>query len=169
MSFTNSSFASSLPQPLSNFNHFSNLKLTRENHPMWSTLVILYLEGQSLFCYVNGDTPYSPQFIQSTDTSTCTSSQTLNLAYSAWYEQYKLILSMLLSTLTESLLTHMVGLKTFREVWLTLERMFSSQSQSRVMHSRYQLTTLKKGAYSIFDFFKRLKPLLTPLLLLMNL
>jgi hypothetical protein len=122
---------------------------------LWSTLIIPYLEGQSLFGYVNGDTPCPPQFIDSTDPSTGTSTQTLNPAYTAWYQQDKLILSLLLSTLSESLLTHVVGLKTSREVWLTLERMFAAQSQARVMHSRYQLATLKKGASSISDFFQK--------------
>jgi hypothetical protein len=159
MSLIHGSSTSSLPQPLSNFNISSNLKLTRENHPLWSTLIIPYLEGQSLFGYVNGDTPCPPQFLESFDPSTGTSTQTLNPSYTAWYQQDKLILSLLLSTVSESLLTHVVGLKTSREVWLTLERMFAAQSQARVMHSRYQLATLKKGSSSISGFFQKAQSL----------
>lgn len=62
---------------------------------------------------------------------------------------------MLLSTLTKSILTHVVGLKTSREVWLTLERMFAAQSQARVIQSRYQLATLKKGASSMSEYFQK--------------
>jgi hypothetical protein len=62
---------------------------------------------------------------------------------------------MLLSTLSESTLTHVVGLKTSHEVWKTLERMFAAQSQAREMQCRYQLATLKKGASSISDYFQK--------------
>jgi hypothetical protein len=49
----------------------------------------------------------------------------------------------------------MVGLSTSRAIWLTLEKLFSSQSQARVIQVRHQLSTLKKGSQSIVDYFQK--------------
>ena len=121
-------------------------------------MIVPYLEGQSPFGYVTGDTVCPPQFLPSSST-TDASTETPNPKFFTWYQRDKLILSLLLSTLTESVLTHVVGLKTSQEVWLTLERMFATQSQARIMQSRFQLATLKKGASSISDYFQKAQTL----------
>jgi hypothetical protein len=120
-------------------------------------LIVPYLEGQSLFGYVTGDTPCPPQYLplDSSTSNTESSLPVLNPAFSTWYQQDKLILSMLLSTLSESTLTHDVDLKTCHEVWKTLERMFPAQSQAREMQCGYKLATLKKWASSISDYFQK--------------
>ena len=60
-------------------------------------------------------------------------------------------------------MTHIVGLSTAHDVWLTLERMFSSQSKARIMQIRYQLSTLKKGSLSVIEYFQKLKQLVDTL------
>uniref|UniRef100_A0A2N9GFK8 Retrotransposon gag domain-containing protein n=1 Tax=Fagus sylvatica TaxID=28930 RepID=A0A2N9GFK8_FAGSY len=54
-------------------------------------------------------------------------------------------------------------LSTAHDVWLTLERMFSSQSKARIMQIRYQLSTLKKGSLSVTEYFQKLKQLVDTL------
>jgi hypothetical protein len=56
-----------------------------------------------------------------------------NLAYALLYQQDKLILSTLISTLSNSVLPYAVGIKTSCEVWLTLEQMFAFESQARIV------------------------------------
>jgi hypothetical protein len=160
MSTISQTSSSTLPSSLN-----PNLKLTHENYTLWSTLIVPYLEGQSLFGYVTRDTPCPPQYPppDSSTSNTESSLPVLNPAFSIWYQQDKLILSMLLSTLSESTLTHVVGLKTSHEVWKTLERMFAAQSQAREMQCRYQLATLKKELLPSPIIFKKLKLLLIPL------
>lgn len=118
-------------------------------------MIIHYLEGQSLFGYVTDDIPCPPKFIASLDATTFITTQLLSPKYSMWYQQDKLILSTLLFTLIESLLIYVVGIKTRREVWLALERMFAAQSHAYVMQLRYQLAILTKGASSISDYFQK--------------
>uniref|UniRef100_A0A2N9G2P8 Retrovirus-related Pol polyprotein from transposon TNT 1-94-like beta-barrel domain-containing protein n=1 Tax=Fagus sylvatica TaxID=28930 RepID=A0A2N9G2P8_FAGSY len=60
-------------------------------------------------------------------------------------------------------MTHIVGLSTAHDVWLTLKRMFSSQSKARIMQIRYQLSTLKKGSLSVTEYFQKLKQLVDTL------
>ena len=63
-----------------------------------------------------------------------------------------MILSALISSLSETVLAHVVKCTTSRDVWLCLERMFTSQSRARSMQLHYQISTLKKGDFSMTDF-----------------
>jgi len=144
-------------QSLLSCNHQITLKLTRDNYLLWRTLMVPYLEGQELLGYVTGTIPCPPQFLSSS--SSTNSAATQNPAYTAWVLQDKLILSAILSTMSETTLTHVVNLNTSREVWSALKKIFSSQSKARVMQCRYQLATLKKGASSIADYFQRVQTL----------
>jgi len=110
-----------------------------------------YLEGQSLLCYVDGSLPCPPQYITA---DTTTIAQTINSAYHTWYHHDKQILFALISSLSVPILATIVGKQTSINLWLTLEKMFSSQSKARIMHSRYELSTLKKGAMSIVEYFQ---------------
>jgi hypothetical protein len=76
-----------------------------------------------------------------------------NPEYSLLYQQDKLIMSALICSLFENLLAHVFGLKTSREVWVTLDKMFASQSKAHVLQNRLQHTSLKNGALSIANYF----------------
>jgi hypothetical protein len=69
--------------------------------------------------------------------------------------QDQLILGALTSSMTESILSHVVKCTTSRDVWLTLERLFTSHSRARTMQVHYQLATLKKGNTSVADYFQK--------------
>ena len=69
-----------------------------------------------------------------------------NPNYNLWVQQDKLVLSIVVSTLFEVVLAHVVRLKTSRDVWTTLEKMFALESKALIMQTRYQLATLKKGS-----------------------
>lgn len=53
-------------------------------------------------------------------------------------------------------MSQVLGLKTSREVWASLENAFAQQSQARVMH---QLQSLKKGSMSVQDYLQTIKSL----------
>jgi hypothetical protein len=55
-----------------------------------------------------------------------------------------MIFSAIISILSVEALPHVIGLSTYREVWLTLDTRFSTQSQSRIPQLKQQLATLKK-------------------------
>ena len=82
-----------------------------------------------------------------------------NPEFLTWVQQDQLIMSTLLSSLTEGVLTQVVGCTTSRDLWMALERMFTSQSQARIMQIHYQLATAKKGGSSISDYFQKFKGL----------
>ena len=82
-----------------------------------------------------------------------------NPAYAFLYQQDKLILSTLISTLSNYVLPYVVGIKASRKVWLTLEQMFAFKSQARIVQIWYQLTSLKKGALVITDYYQKARTL----------
>jgi len=70
-----------------------------------------------------------------------------------------MLLSVLISTLTETLVVHAVGCANVHQLWTTLVSMFASQARSRVMQIHYQLATSKKGSASITEYFQTFKAL----------
>lgn len=57
-----------------------------------------------------------------------------NLAYERWLQQDQMVLSTILSSLSENVLAQVLLLTTAHEVWQALDRMFSSgSSRARVM------------------------------------
>ena len=114
--------------------------------------------GQRVFGFIDGTITPPPQVIPNPDT-TSTIDSIGNPEFLTWVQQDQLIMSTLLSSLTEGVLTQVVGCTTSRDLWMALERMFTSQSRARIMQIHYQLATAKKGGSSISDYFQKFKGL----------
>ena len=74
-----------------------------------------------------------------------------------------MILSALISFLSENVLAYVVKCTTSREVWLTLKQMFTAHSWAQVMNIHYHLSTLKKGDSSIAHYFHKFTGLIATL------
>jgi hypothetical protein len=131
----------------------------RTNYPLWCTIVIPFLEGQNIYGFVNGDVSSPPRLCPASSNTSTSADMIANPDFSLWYQQDKIVLSAIISSLSEDILVHVFGLHTSCDVWLALEKMFASQSKARIMQSRFQLATLKKGSLSISDYFQKAKEL----------
>jgi hypothetical protein len=134
-----------------------NTKLTRDNFRLWKATIVPILKGHSLFGFVDGSFSCPPQNITTETEDGAT--VIINPACKTWQMQDQLILGALTSSLSESVLSHVVQCTTSRETWQSLERMFSSQCKARVMQVHYQLATLRKGNLSVADYFQRFQSL----------
>jgi len=139
------------PTALQHVHHHIFEKLNQDNYILWRFLMVPFLEGQNLFGYVDGTHPQPPQLIP--DSTSCLLLS--NPEYQSWYHQDKMIFSAIISTLSVEALPHVIGFSTSREVWLTLETLFSAQSQSRIMQLKHQVATLKKGDLSISAYYQK--------------
>jgi hypothetical protein len=74
-----------------------------------------------------------------------------------WYQRDHLIISVLVSRLSDSYVSHAIGCTISHALWESLEKMFASQAHARIMQVHFQLATLKKGNSSITDYFHKLK------------
>jgi hypothetical protein len=137
-------------------NSLVTVKLTKDNYLLWKTQIVPYLRGKRLFGFVDGiiycPSPTMPN--PALATSQTTPTEISNPNYITWTDQDQAVLSALVFSLSESILTHMVGLSTSREVWVALERMFTSHSSTRPIQTRQFLASTKKGNLSISDYFQ---------------
>ncbi|GAV73897.1 UBN2_3 domain-containing protein [Cephalotus follicularis] len=140
MSSSTSSDSSSpqaiIQPPVANIHHFLSIKLNASNYLIWRSQFLALLRGYDLLSYVDGtldDGSPKP-------------------AYILWHKQDQLLLSWLLSSLTESVHAQVVGLESSHAVWQYLSSAFSSQSQTRIMQLRLSLHSLKKGADSMSSY-----------------
>ena len=111
-----------------------------------------YLRGQHLFGFLDDSRLAPPPTINIT-TDEISKIQP-NPKFQSWIIQDQMILSALISSLSENVLAYVIQCTTSREVWLTLERMFTAH---------YQLSTLKKGDSSIADYFHKFTGLIATL------
>ncbi|KAJ0962599.1 hypothetical protein J5N97_027721 [Dioscorea zingiberensis] len=155
MSNSDTSSAGLLPTP--SFNHLINVKLTRENYLLWKVQFMPYLRSQQLLGYVDGSTACPAKTVTQTMESGAT--QVPNPDYKVWLQQDQLVLSALLSSLSEEVLSQVLFFSTSYEVWQALERMFSSRSKARIMQIRLQLSTRQKKDMSVADYFNKVKQL----------
>jgi hypothetical protein len=130
------------------------IKLTKDNYLSWKTAILPYINENNILHHIDGSAPAPPKFIPSPSTSTILIP---NPAYTFWFETDQLLLSALVSTISESLISSLVGLHSSRDVWFSLEKMFSSQSYAKIIQTRYHLTTLKKNNLSVTDYFQKAK------------
>uniref|UniRef100_A0A2N9IBW9 Reverse transcriptase Ty1/copia-type domain-containing protein n=1 Tax=Fagus sylvatica TaxID=28930 RepID=A0A2N9IBW9_FAGSY len=145
------STTSAAPTTLPHIQHLITIKLTRDNYLLWKAQIVPYLRGQHLYGFIDGTKPAPPPFLQASDTIVALP----NPEFYTWHTQDQMILSALISSLSETVLAHVVKCTTSHAVWLCLERMFTSQSRARSMQLHHQLSTLKKGDSSMADFFQK--------------
>lgn len=79
--------------------------------------------------------------------------------YSVCIRRDQFLLGWILASISDSMLGHVVRCTSAREAWLTLERLFLSQSKARTMQLRMALQTTKKGAMTIEEYFLKMRSL----------
>ncbi|KAH7656943.1 Photosystem I PsaK reaction centre protein [Dioscorea alata] len=111
-----------LPTPA--FGHLITVKLTRENYLLWKAQVLPYLRSQQLLGYIDGSVARPAETIaQIAQEGEVTTVQ--NPAFTRWLQQDQMVLSALLSSLSNEVLAQVLFLTTSKEVWRALEQMFS--------------------------------------------
>uniref|UniRef100_A0A2N9F3N8 Retrotransposon gag domain-containing protein n=1 Tax=Fagus sylvatica TaxID=28930 RepID=A0A2N9F3N8_FAGSY len=117
------------------------------------TQIVPYLKGQHLFGFLDG-TRLAPLPVLTT-TADGAAQVIPNPEFQQWHLQDQMLLSALISSLSETILAHVVKCATARDVWQVLERMFTSQSRARTMQVHYQLATLQKGDSTVAEYYHR--------------
>ena len=121
---------------LSPIHHLITIKLTRDNYLLWKAQIVPYLKGQHLFGFLDGSHPSLPQFLPLISIET--SQPSLNPDFLTWQTQDQMILSALISSLSETILAYVVKCSPSWDVWTTLERMFTAHFRARSMNIHYQ-------------------------------
>ena len=159
--FTLNTMTTPSPTTLTPIHHLITIKLTRENYLLWKAQIVPYLKGQHLYGYLDGSIAALPQSLTIEVGGDVQVIQ--NPDFGHWYLQDQMILSAIISSISERILAHVVKFNTSRDVWQALEKMFTSQSSARTMQIHYQLATLKKDNSLIADYFPQFTTLVDTL------
>lgn len=81
----------------------------------------------------------------------------INSQYIAWHRQDQLLLSWIISFLTEGVHAQVVGLFTSQEVWTHLAATYARHSKAQIMQLRLQLYQMKKGSDKMPDYLLKEK------------
>jgi hypothetical protein len=153
---------SAQPAPIFNIphmNHSPSIKLAKDSYMAWQFHLLAYLRGQDVYGFIDGTIPAPAQLIANPTTAPGSPAMIANPDYLSWYQKDQLMISVMVSTLSDSYVSHVVGYTTFRALWELLEKMFASQAHACIMQVHFQLATLKKGNSSVTNYFHKLKTL----------
>lgn len=78
-------------------------------------------------------------------------------AHNVWKQHDQLVMSLLLSSLTEEALSITIGLTTSRDVWNSLETTFSHKSKVCELQIKDELHLMKHGSRSVSEYSRVFK------------
>ncbi|XP_019178997.1 PREDICTED: uncharacterized protein LOC109174196 [Ipomoea nil] len=157
--------------PLAGANHHVSIKLTHRNFHFWRTQIIPFLRGQELLGFVDGDTPCPPPTVESppasggSNSAATTTSPIPNPAYKAWIKQDQLILSLIISSLSDEVMHLAVGKATSREVWESIMAALGSTTRARCLSLLGQFHSIWQGSGSAVEYLGRAQLLVEQLAL----
>ncbi|GAV92513.1 UBN2_3 domain-containing protein, partial [Cephalotus follicularis] len=112
-----------------------SLKLTAKNYFLWRIQIVPFFRGQKLLSFVDGSKPCPPDPISINGHNDPQPNPTASI----WKGEDQLLLSLLISPLSEDVIPVVVGLNISHAVWSALESAFASPSNTRVLHLHMQM------------------------------
>ena len=135
------------------FSHSISVKLDNNNFLLWHQQIESAIIGYQLDKFIEIHPSIPPKFLSSSDEI----SGNINSAFLDWYRQDRLLLSWILSSVSESVLGEAVGCKTSSEAWHAILNFFASQTLAREMQLKTQLQNLKKGSLTMTEYLSKIK------------
>jgi hypothetical protein len=98
-------------------NHSPSIKLTKDNYMAWQFQFLAYLRGQDVYGFIDGMILPPVQLIVNSVTTLGSPVMIANPEYLSWYQRDQLIINVLVSTLSDSYVSHAVGCTTSCALW----------------------------------------------------
>nr|CAD1820632.1 unnamed protein product [Ananas comosus var. bracteatus]CAD1838934.1 unnamed protein product [Ananas comosus var. bracteatus] len=155
-SSSSSSSSSLMPITPPSVHHQLTIKLTSSNYLLWKTQITPFLCGHQLIHHIDGSTPPPPKEINNA----------ANPAYKDWYIKDQIVLSWILSSISESVLSQVVGATTAYAAWSRLQTTYASGSRAQVRTLKNALHALSRDNDSIATYMDRAKRLFDQLIAL---
>ena len=131
-----------------------SVKLTARNYLAWKTQLIPLLNSQDLMSFVDGSQPPPSPTFMSTDTPP---SPIPNPEFQPWFKKDQMLLTWILSSLTEEIFPYIVGVTSSRQAWLTLANTFGAISQNRQLQLHIELQEFKKNDLTVTEYLRKAK------------
>lgn len=131
----------SVSPSFSGAHHFLSIKLTTTNYLYWKTQLVPFLNGQHLLGFVDGTKP-------------CPSA---NPDRQTWIDQDQMLMSLLIASLSEDVISLIIDAKTSREIWTILEASLALPSNTRILQLHLQIQNLKQDDKPVSAFLRKAK------------
>ncbi|KAM2087629.1 hypothetical protein EV1_031471 [Malus domestica] len=132
------------------------IKLNDDNFLKWSFQFSSVLRGYDLLDHFTGDSLCPPKFVLTPELGVTIE---VNVAYKDWVKIDMTLLSLLIATLSDDAIEHLVGCKTSHEAWIALHDRYMFVSKASVNHLKVELYTMQKKRDTIDKYLLRLKAL----------
>ena len=129
----------------------------RNNYNHTSLLIkrgILQLCGYDLFDHFTRDSVCPPKYVLTLELGVTNG---VNIAYRNWVKTDMALLSLLIATLSDDAMEHVVGCKTSHEAWIALQDRYMVVARASINHLKAELHTIQKGGDSVDKYLLRLK------------
>lgn len=133
------------------FPRHETIKLDEGNNVQWQQNVQLIVNGYELSGYLDGSLTAPSRFV-----STATGTLVLNPEFSLFQQQDKLLAAWLLSTISRSLFSCFIGVKTANDSWSTMNRMFAAVTGFKISRIKHDLHTIKKGSLTVKEYISKI-------------
>ncbi|KAL4376423.1 hypothetical protein GQ457_02G023530 [Hibiscus cannabinus] len=158
----------SLPQAVDNASHLNsesstenklfstqkiNVTLDDQNYLLWHQHVYLTIKTHRLLKFIDSSDQTPPKYV------TRNGVVCINPEFELFEEHDGALATWLLYTVSQSVLSHLIGLNTASGIWHTLHRLYNSKTTSRLMSYRRLLHYQKKGDLSMQEFLMKIKSL----------
>ena len=122
------------------FNNSIGMKLDLNNFLVWRKQVLSTVRGHDLQDFLFGTGEVPAKFAELGDEEL----MKINPEFRLWERQDQLLVSWLLSSMTEGVLSRMVNCDSSAQIWKTLEVYFAQQIRAKVSQFKTQLRKTKK-------------------------
>jgi hypothetical protein len=137
-------------------NHSFTIKLTPKNFLAWKHQFSPLLNYQGLSHIIDPTAVVPPEMISAPSDS---AQQIPNPEYQSWFQKDQMVLSWILSSLTEEVYPYIIGLTSAASTWQALALAFGSVSQNRQLQIHIELQELKRHDLSVAQYLHKAKAL----------
>lgn len=110
--------------------------------------------GYDLFEFFSGEFICPPKFVINTEIGV---TNEITLAYKEWIKKDLVLLSLLIATLTDDAMDHVISCKTSHEAWTVLQERYASVSRVRINQLKTEFHTTQNGGETVDKLLLRLK------------
>uniref|UniRef100_A0A2N9FGX9 Reverse transcriptase Ty1/copia-type domain-containing protein n=1 Tax=Fagus sylvatica TaxID=28930 RepID=A0A2N9FGX9_FAGSY len=139
---------------LSSSTNLVSVKLDPSNYMLWKFQICSTLSAYALFDIVDGTYPCPEKYNKDSNGNL---SLQVNPEYLQWCAKDQALISMISATLSQSALSLVIGQKSAKGVWDSLERRYTSLSRSNVLGLKRDLNNIKKNTDSISVYMLKIK------------
>lgn len=134
------------------FSHNISIRLDENNFLLWKQQVLTAIYGYGLENHLTANN-IPAKFKNAQDEE----SGVLNSEFTDWRRQDHLLMSWVLASMSEGMLTRMVGCECAFEIWERVRIHFASQTRAKIKQLKTQLRSMRKGLAKMNEYLLKVK------------